>query len=153
MLKGLNGRSARQMASTRVGELSIRYMRPFRTPPTAIYSYGTTVHMSILSQPIMRSVQIMRTSRVARSTGSQCHHAHSTVSCRARTVSNGNASNHADPMLTARMRAAGSWAAMATRSRDAGTSAHRASSSAKRDLQLITYTSRSPQMPGIAPRR
>ena len=149
----LKGRSTRQTASTRVGELSIRYMRPFTTSPTDIYSYGTTVHMSILSQPIMRGVQIMRSSRVARSTGSQCHHAHSTDSCRARTVGNGNASNHADPMLTARMRAAGSWAAMATRSGDAGTSAHRASSSAKRDLQLITYTSRSPQMPVIAPRR
>ena len=34
-------------------------MRPFTTSPTDIYSYGTTVHMSILSQPIMRGVQIM----------------------------------------------------------------------------------------------
>ena len=67
----LNGRSTRQTASTRVGELSIRYMRPFTTSPTDIYSYGTTVHMSILSQPIMRGVQIMPSSRVARSTGSQ----------------------------------------------------------------------------------
>ena len=45
----LKGRSTRQTASTRVGELSIRYMRPFRTSPTDIYSYGTTIHMSILS--------------------------------------------------------------------------------------------------------
>ena len=149
----LNGRSARQTASTRVGELSIRYMRPFTTSPTDIYSYGTTVHMSILSQPIMRSVQIMRTSRVARSTGSQCHHAHSTDPCRARTVENGNASNHANPMHTARMRAAGSWAARAARSRYAGTSAHRASSSAKHDMQLITHVARNPLKPGIAAER
>ena len=146
----LKGRSTRQTASTRVGELSIRYMRPFRTSPTDIYSYGTTVHMSILSQPIMRGVQIMPSSRVVRSTGSQCHHARSTNPCRARTVGNGKASNHADTMHTTRMQAAGSWAARATSSRYAGTSAHRASSSATRDTQLITHTSRSPLMPGVA---
>ena len=146
----LKGRSTRQTASTRVGELSIRYMRPFRTSPTDIYSYGTTVHMSILSQPIMRGVQIMPSSRVVRSTGSQCHHARSTNPCRERTVGNGKASNHADTMHTTRMEAAGSWAARATSSRYAGTSAHRASSSATRDMQLITHTSRSPLMPGVA---
>ena len=80
----LKGRSTRQTASTRVGELSIRYMRPFRTSLTEIYSYGTTVHMSILSRRFMRRAQIMPTSRLARATGSQCHHAHSTDPCRAR---------------------------------------------------------------------
>ena len=48
----LKGRSVRQTASTRVVELSVRYMRPFRTSLTEFYSYGTTVHMSILLQPI-----------------------------------------------------------------------------------------------------
>ena len=80
----LKGRSTRQTASTRVGELSTRYMRPFRTSLTEIYSYGTTVHMSILSRRFMRRAQIMPTSRLARATGSQCHHAHSTDPCRAR---------------------------------------------------------------------
>ena len=155
----LNGSSARQtngISVTRVGELSVtvyetrdhlEHHRPTYTHTAQPYD------MSILSQPIMRGVQIMPSSRAARSTGSQCHHAHSIDPCRARTVGNGKASNHADTMHTTRMEAAGSWAARATRSRYTGTSAHRASSSAKRDLQLITYTSRSPQMPVIAPRR
>ena len=64
----LKGRSACQTASTRVEELSIRYMRPFRTSLTDIYSYGTTVHMSILSCRFMRLVRIMPTSRLARAT-------------------------------------------------------------------------------------
>ena len=51
------GRSGRQTASTCVGELSIRYIGPFRTSPTDIYSYNAIVHMSIFSHPIMRSVQ------------------------------------------------------------------------------------------------
>ena len=80
----LKGRSARQTASTRVGELDIRYMRPFVTSLTDIHSYGTTVHMSILSSRFMRRVQIMPTSRLARSTGSRCHHAHPVDPCRAR---------------------------------------------------------------------
>ena len=89
-------------------------MRPYRTSLTDIHSYSTTVHMSILSQPIMRGVQIMPSSRAARSTGSQCHHAHSIDPCRAHAVGNGKASNHADTMHTTRMQAAGSWAARAT---------------------------------------
>ena len=67
--------------------------------------------MSILSQPIMRGVQIMPSSRAARSTGSQCHHAHSIDPCRAHAVGNGKASNHADTMHTTRMQAVASWAA------------------------------------------
>ena len=54
----LKGRSGRQTASACVGELSIRYMRPFRTSLTDIYPYSATVHMSIFFHPIMRSVQI-----------------------------------------------------------------------------------------------
>ena len=80
----LKGRSARQTASTRVQELGIRYMKPFVTSLTDIHSYGTTVHMSIFSRRFMRHVQIMRYSRVARSTGSRCHHAYSTDSYRLR---------------------------------------------------------------------
>ena len=45
-------------------------MRPFRTSLTDIYSYGTTVHMSILSSRFMRLVRIMPTSRLVRATGS-----------------------------------------------------------------------------------
>ena len=80
----LKGSRARQTASIRVGELSIRYMRPFRTSLTDIYSYGTTVHMSILSRRFVCRVQIMPTSRLARATGSRCNHAHPIGSCRLR---------------------------------------------------------------------
>ena len=146
----LKGRGARQTASTRVVELSIRYMRLFRTSPTDLYSYGTCVNMSISSHPIRRGMRIMRSSRLVRSTGLQHHHAHLIYPCRERRVGNGKASNHADPMHATRMQPAGSWAARATSSRYAGTSAHRASSSAKRDMQLITHTSCSPLMPGLA---
>ena len=90
----LKGRSARQTASTRVEELSIRYMRPFRTSLTDLYSYGTTVHKSILSRRFMRRVQIMPTSCLARFTGSQCHRAYPTDPCRARGVGNNKASKH-----------------------------------------------------------
>ena len=105
----LKGRSARQTASTRVGELCIRYMGPLQTSLTDLYSYGTTVHICRFfparSLMVMRRVQIMPTSRLARATGSHCHHAHSTDPCRARGVGNGQASNHANPICvyTARM--------------------------------------------------
>ena len=56
----LKGRSARQTAPTRVGELSIRYMRPFRTSPTDIYSYGTTV----LGRPVEKNVHVRTTDSV-----------------------------------------------------------------------------------------
>ena len=52
----------------------------------------------------------MRSSRLARSTGSQWHHAHSTDLCQVREVGNGSASKHAHPMRTARMRATAGWA-------------------------------------------
>ena len=113
----LKGRSVRQTASTRVVELSIRYMRLFRTSPTDLYSYGTCVNMSISSHPIRRGMRIMRSSRLVRSTGSQHHHAHPIYPCRERRVGNGKASNHADPMHATRMQPAGSWAARATSSR------------------------------------
>ena len=107
----LKGRSARQTASTRVEELSIRYMRPFRTSLTDFYSYGTTVHMSILSSRFMRRVHIMQSSRLSRATGSQCHAAHSIDPCLVRGVGNDKASNHDDPWRTARMRSAARWVA------------------------------------------
>ena len=113
----LNGRSARQTASTRVGELSIRYMRPFRTSLTEIYSYGTTVHMSIFFSRFMRDVQIMRYSRLARSTGSRYHRTQPVDPCRARGVGSHKASKHADPMSTARMRSAARWASSRHESR------------------------------------
>ena len=94
-----------------VGELNIRYMRPLRTSLTDLYSYGTTVHMSILSSRFMRRVQIMPTSCLARFTGSQCHRAYPTDPCRARGVGNGKASKHANPLGTARMRSTARWAA------------------------------------------
>ena len=92
-------------------------MRALRTSLTDIHSYGTTVHMSIFSRRFMRRVQIMPALRLARSTGSQCQHAHSTDPYRARGIGNGNASNHEDPWLTARMRPAGRWAANRHKSR------------------------------------
>ena len=117
----LKGRGARQTASTRVVELSIRYMRLFRTSPTDLYSYGTCVNMSISSHPIRRGMRIMRSSRLvrsaARSTGSQHHHAHPIDPCRERRIGNGKASNHADPMHATRMQPAGSWAARASSGR------------------------------------
>ena len=64
--------------------------------------------MSILFQPIKRGMQIKPTSRLARSTASQYHHAHlRTLGCivpNARGVDNGKASKRADPVRTARMR-------------------------------------------------
>ena len=50
----LKGRSARQTASTRVEELNIRYMRPFRTSLTDLYSYGTTFRRKLNSELILR---------------------------------------------------------------------------------------------------
>ena len=52
--------------------------------------------MAILRATNAPSVQIMRCSRLARSTGSQCHHAHSIAACLWRGVRNDNASNHAE---------------------------------------------------------
>ena len=46
-----------------------------------------------------------------RFTGSQRHHANLLDPCRERRVGHAKASNHADPLRTARMRAAASWAA------------------------------------------
>ena len=88
-------------------------MRPFRTSLTDIYSYGTTVHISILSSRFMRRVHIMRSSRLSRATGSQCHAAHLIDPCLVRGVGNDKASNHDvdDPWRTARMRSAARWVA------------------------------------------
>ena len=100
-----------------VEELNTRSREPFSTSYDELHTYGTTVHMSILSSRFMRCVQIMPTSRVARAPGSQCHHTHSTDPYRARGIRNGNTSNHDDPWLTARMRPAGRWAANRHKSR------------------------------------
>ena len=53
----------------------------------------------------------MSSARPPRSTGSLRHHANSIDLCQERQVGNGKASNHADTLRTARMRAAASWAA------------------------------------------
>ena len=92
-------------------ELNTRSRQPFSTSYDELHTYGTTVHMSILSSRFMRRVQIMPTSCLARFTGSQYHRAYPTDPCRARGVGNGKASKHASPMRTARMRSASSWAA------------------------------------------
>ena len=78
--------------------------------------------MSIMSDPNVpigiacAACKFMRSSRLARSTGSQWHHAHSTDLCQVREVGNGSASKHAHPMRTARMRATASWAVATTSS-------------------------------------
>ena len=53
----------------------------------------------------------MPSSRPPRFTASQRYHAYWLDTCRGRRVGHAKASNHADPLRTARMRAAASWAA------------------------------------------
>ena len=100
-----------QTALVCVEELNTRSREPFSTSYDELHTHGTTVHMSILSSRFMRRVQIMPTSCLARFTGSQCHRAYPTDPCRARGVGNGTASNHANPLGTARMRSTARWAA------------------------------------------
>ena len=100
-----------QTALVCVEELNTRSREPFSTSCDELHTYGTTVHMSICSSRFMRRVQIMPTSCLARFTESQCHRAYSTDPCRARGVGNGTASNHANPLGTARMRSTARWAA------------------------------------------
>ena len=84
-------------------------MNAFRTSLGHLYSYSTQVGMSILFQPIGLHEQIMPSTRQPRSTGSLQNHANSIDPYRVRRVRNGRASNHVNPLRTARMLAAASW--------------------------------------------
>ena len=74
-LPSLKGRSARQTASRRVAELSIRYTKPFLTSVDLTYTYGRDSARPIFFSRSARCSRIASSSRRARSTGRRSHHA------------------------------------------------------------------------------
>ena len=149
----LKGRSARQTASRRVAELSIRYTKPFQTSVDLTYTYGTPGQMSISFSRRARCSRIASSSRRARSTGRRSHHARPICPWRVRGARKDSCLPHAWPFAQSRTRPAADGSPAACRQRVPAEAEDRVSASHAHGLVVLVCMRRSTAMVRIAPAR
>ena len=95
-----------QTASTRVQELSIRYMKAFGTSPDHFYTYSAHAQVSYFFYSTTAESKIASSSWQWHSSTRHGHASRSTVPCVSRDVRQIPCDSHAHPTSTAQMRAA-----------------------------------------------